>query len=132
VEELHTAILAYLRGQRDPGGDRLPPPGSQVLIYARVAVDEVGVPALVAQEARCHAYARVRGWVVVAALREVHDGAADTRPVLRALLRGKPCAAVLVTSLDRLSPDPAVVERLRAAWAGSGVALVVAGAPTER
>jgi hypothetical protein len=130
VDGLHAAILDYLREQRSPRDG--PPPGGRVLIYARVAVEEAGVPALVAQVARCRAYARARGWEVLAALREVGDGAAAARPVLRALLRREPCAAVLVAILDRLSPVPAVIERPRAEWAGAGVALLVAAPPAGR
>jgi DNA invertase Pin-like site-specific DNA recombinase len=135
VEELHAAILDYLRGQRAPHGDLLPPPGSRVAIYARVAPGETGVLALVAQEARCRALARARGWAVLVAFREVGDGQGLLRArltVLRAMLTRGEVAAVLVASPDRLAPDPALVEQLRAEWADSGVALLVAGPPAGR
>jgi len=132
VEELHAAIAAHLRCQRPapPGRRADPPPREEreVAIYARAATMTQGNrTALESQIAACQSYAARRGQLATAIYQEVMGGDTLDRPrlaALRAAIAHGWVAAVLVTTPDRLTRDPALFAALRAEWAALGVAII--------
>lgn len=131
MEELHRAILDYLRAQH-PRPSR-PSRGREVAIYARVAtVGQHEMAGLDDQVAACLRHPRATGEAVELVYREVADGDTLVRPrlaELRAAIAHGRVATVLVTGLDRLARDPALLAALLAEWAAAGVHVVTVESP---
>jgi site-specific DNA recombinase len=134
MDELHTAIAAFLRRQRSgPPAGRRPDPRPaevrEVAIYARVATVAQGAPTtLDMQVAACRAFAASRGETVGFTFREVAEGLTLDRPrlaELRAVIAHGWVSLVLVTGHDRLTRDRGLLLALTAEWAAVGVAIVV-------
>jgi DNA invertase Pin-like site-specific DNA recombinase len=123
MDELHATIAAFLhRRAMQEGGVR------EVAIYARVAPTESSNAIPLDEQVRvCRAYVRLGVDMAFLIFREVHDGDTLERSGLtelrRAIAHGR-VAVVLVTTLDRLTPDPLLLATLRAEWIAAEVAII--------
>lgn len=119
---------AYHDEERRAPMDRTSTTGRRAAIYARATGDEADQPSIEEQKAACQRYAEANGYWVTQYVVELPDteGPRDypERERLIRAMRANPLDAVIVTSLDRLSRDPAELGAIREQADLGGVQLI--------
>jgi site-specific DNA recombinase len=102
--------------------------GGGAAIYARAASDEADQPSIEEQKAACRRWAEANGYEVAELYVELPgtEGPRDypERERLIRAMRADPLDAVIVTSLDRFSRDPADLRSIREQATLGGVQLI--------